>query len=696
MSNNFTYIFSFILISLLITLGLIHPTNFWFDSTQWLLGSSDLTNSQISWQYFRLDDWRFPLGKNPNYGMEVANSIVFTDNIPLFAILFKIFNFIIYENFQYFSFWVFLCFFLQLFFSYTLILKFTNNKFYSFLGSFLFLLCPFLIFRLVHHFSLGAHWLILYAFYICYCVEEKVKNYHWVILISLSLLIHLYFTVMIFIIYFCFKLEEIINKKDFKILFSPFLKITYALIIMFIIGYFESSPINSISSGYGEYKLDLLSFFDPKAENTKMWSIFLKDINGTHLEGFNYIGLGNVMILFLAVIMYVKNYKKKKISPINIFKISNLYILIFLIWALTTNLSFMGKEVFNIDLPKYLLGLLSIFSSTGRFAWPVIYIFLFISIVYIFKNFHKTNSIFIMLILMSIQLTDVIAGIKNNSFKQIEKYDHDPIWNLIEKDFKSLRTTYLFNNYGSIFNNLSKILGNLQNIKTDITLNASLDRTKAAMIRYNLTQNIKNNRLDSNTAYIVDNLGHLIQLKHFFRKKNVGFFYRDDFWIMLPNKKKEMKKFDIEKLNQIKFTKLELNKVHKIKFKSQLLGFGWTHNFNKDGAWTEGQDSYLNFKSPGTENNKELILNIRPYQSNDNKNFELEIFLNDNLIKKVNFHDNKKKQVIRIPIKKNINNKNYVLNFKLNNLISPYDNFESPDARKLGMLLKSLQIKEVL
>ena len=165
---------------------------------------------------------------------------------------------------------------------------------------------------------------------------------------------------------------------------------------------------------------------------------------------------------------------------------------------------------------------------------------------------------------------------------------------------------------------------------------------------------------------------------------------------MLPNKKKEMKKFDIEKLNQINFMKLKLNKEHKIKFKSQLLGFGWTHNFNKDGAWTEGQDSYLNFKSPETESNKELLLSIRPYQSNNNKNFELEIFLNDNLIKKVNFYGNKKLQVIRIPIKKNISNKNYVLNFKLSNLISPYDKFESPDARKLGILLKSLQIKEVL
>ena len=33
---------------------------------------------------------------------------------------------------------------------------------------------------------------------------------------------------------------------------------------MFIIGYFESAPINAVSCGYGLFKIDLLSFLDPK------------------------------------------------------------------------------------------------------------------------------------------------------------------------------------------------------------------------------------------------------------------------------------------------------------------------------------------------------------------------------------------------------------------------------------------------
>ena len=65
---------------------------------------------------------------------------------------------------------------------------------------------------------------------------------------------------------------------------------------MYIVGYFESSPINSVSSGYGIFKIDLLSLFDPKLDGQLIsWSIFLKDLPGTNLEGFTYIGLANII-----------------------------------------------------------------------------------------------------------------------------------------------------------------------------------------------------------------------------------------------------------------------------------------------------------------------------------------------------------------------------------------------------------------
>ena len=75
---------------------------------------------------------------------------------------------------------------------------------------------------------------------------------------------------------------------------------------------------------------------------------------------------------------------------------------------------------------------------------------------------------------------------------------------------------------------------NLKNIKTDIILNAAMDR-KAAKVRYDLTSKVIKSNLEK-TAYIVDNIGHLKHLKNNL-KLDYGFFYRDDFWIVLPGKR---------------------------------------------------------------------------------------------------------------------------------------------------------------
>ena len=117
--------FLFLFISLIFTIYFVGIDNYWFTNIDWLLGSADYTNSQLSWQYFKEDKWRFPFGKNPNYGMEISNSVVFTDTIPLFAFIFKILSIFNFEKIQYFSFWISICVFLQLFFSHKIIFKVT-------------------------------------------------------------------------------------------------------------------------------------------------------------------------------------------------------------------------------------------------------------------------------------------------------------------------------------------------------------------------------------------------------------------------------------------------------------------------------------------------------------------------------------------------------------------------------------------
>lgn len=99
--------------------------------TSWLYPSGDLTQHYYGWVSFRNADWTFPLGlfntlSYPNYA-----SIMFTDSIPLFAIIFKAISFILPETFQYFGIFGLMCYILQGVFAFTLLRKFINSKFYA-------------------------------------------------------------------------------------------------------------------------------------------------------------------------------------------------------------------------------------------------------------------------------------------------------------------------------------------------------------------------------------------------------------------------------------------------------------------------------------------------------------------------------------------------------------------------------------
>ena len=110
---------------------------FSFTDNSWI-NSIDMVQDLVSWEFFKNDNWKFPIGMNPNYGMDISNSVVFTGSIAIFAVFFKIINFILPENFHYFNLWYFTCFFLQSLVSYKILHHLTKNSLYSFLGSLFF------------------------------------------------------------------------------------------------------------------------------------------------------------------------------------------------------------------------------------------------------------------------------------------------------------------------------------------------------------------------------------------------------------------------------------------------------------------------------------------------------------------------------------------------------------------------------
>lgn len=93
----------------------------------WIIGNGDAFLQYVAWEFFRIAPWEFPLGLNSTYGMEISSSIVYSDSIPLMALLLKLIGHIFHFPFQYFGIWMFICFMLQSILAYKLLDLISNN-----------------------------------------------------------------------------------------------------------------------------------------------------------------------------------------------------------------------------------------------------------------------------------------------------------------------------------------------------------------------------------------------------------------------------------------------------------------------------------------------------------------------------------------------------------------------------------------
>ena len=679
---------------------------FSFTNISWL-NSIDMAQDIVSWKYFKNDIWRFPIGMNPNYGIDIGNSIVFTGAVPILAIFFKIFKFILPENFHFFNLWYFVCFFLQSYIAYKIIYALTKNSLYSFLGSLFFLISPILIGRLVMHMSLAAHWVILFAFYIELIVAKKKKLKYWIFIISFSALIHFYLTLMLLGLFFIFTASRLLDDKNFKLFFiENFLNLTILIFIMFVFGYFEVPITDSVGVGYGNYKLNLASIFNPLElinHGQILWSNILPSIKmsgGEQSEGFNYLGLGGILLLLILIITSIFRFK-----DLNFYKLKPfiLIVILFTLVALTNKIYFSNVEILSFNINKYLYGVLGIIRASGRFFWPVYYLIFIGSIIIIYKNFSTKKSIGIISIILLFQIIDLSNGffeLKNNKIFAIKDNKKNIFWENLDNQFDTIRTVYINNNSPLIYS-LKNVLLDKRFNKTDIFRMGRYNRAITSRTRAELNLKFNNKLLDEKTIFIIENNNHLRNLKYLFKNQNAGFFFIDGVWVLAHSQKSKMNEQDINKFNNIDFIYLNLNKKVDFNFynKENIDGLGLTHNQNLKGIWSEGKIATILFSSNLNYEEKYIIkIKVKSLSIKNKENLKFKILLNKKIKKEFSVNDVKKiiNQTIFLKINQNeIQDNNYVIDFLIENPVSPLEQLKSPDGRKLGILIESLELSKL-
>jgi hypothetical protein len=261
------------------------------------LSSNDPLLHYLGWSFFRLDDWRFPLGINPLLGVEISSSIVFSDSIPLLAIPFKFATKGWTENFQYFGIWTLSCFVLQAIFSWKIAEYFSKSLLIKVSVIGLFIFSPPMIWRIGMHSALVGHFFLLAAIFLCIKKYKVRNNIYWSILIVTSVLVHFYLFVMVLALWIFSYLDQLAHKS---IGLKEFLRQYLSLVALVPLavwqaGYISGEPVGG-EWGYGIFVFNPLSILDSNG-----WSYFPSLVSLNEQDSFQYLGMGMIILAIFTL-----------------------------------------------------------------------------------------------------------------------------------------------------------------------------------------------------------------------------------------------------------------------------------------------------------------------------------------------------------------------------------------------------------
>ena len=289
-------------------LEVIVPSNI-----NWLMSAyHDWGQHYLGWAFYKEEPWHFPLGHIDNFNYPAGTNIGYTDSIPLLAMFFKLFSFILPDNFQYFGVWLLLCHLLVGHFTFKILKLYNINNVIIILCVLLISFNPTLVFRGLHP-ALCGHWLVIASlyYYLKPATEKNTNeiNKKQILIVVLSALINPYLFLMVvgfnlilpFKHYFFYKL---ISLKQF--IFYFIIAILAVLLSWYLLGMISinNSVTMEVANSYGLYSFNLNSFY-----NSSGFSTFfpeLKSVGPQQYEGFAYLGLGVFILLALSILIFVK------------------------------------------------------------------------------------------------------------------------------------------------------------------------------------------------------------------------------------------------------------------------------------------------------------------------------------------------------------------------------------------------------
>lgn len=343
----------------------------------WILNnpSPDPSQHYLGWAFFRNSTVRLPyVGANYSVIYPYRTSILFTDSIPLLALLGKLFSPILPTRFQYFGWWGLLCYALQGGLAQAILARLggvrpgqTAKAWASVAGAGVLVLFPALTVRMFAHTALAANWLVLLAIWLWLRCDALLPTTRraclaWAGMGVLCAGIHLYYLPMVGIVLVGYAVRRGLQKRGVAAVLLPVICFcAAALAELVLLGAFASN-FAGYSNGYLN-GADLANLVVPGLAASWEQNV--------------YIGLGAVAALVLAVVSFgIACARGKAAAAAGFFRRHRIWLIAGAVVLLLDAIAAMGNTITlggvtlgTVPIPQVLMDFWAMFSSCARLAW---------------------------------------------------------------------------------------------------------------------------------------------------------------------------------------------------------------------------------------------------------------------------------------------------------------------------------------
>ena len=443
------------LMALAVTLGLgnalmvmgwnvINPSNI-----AWIFG--DNAAYHLGWAFYRHESqWTFPLTWTDRIGYPAGESIAFSDSIPLIPLLLRPVASLLPEPFQYLGLFACANFVLQAYFAFRLCARlFPRDPSFAVLGGTFFLLSPPMTWQLFGHYSHLPHWLLLAALDGYFrdpsgLTPVRWLSRHWIVL-SLATGLNGYLAAMCLLITLAGLLRLRLERRCSWRMTGFFLALTLAVLgaSLVLFGLIVPDSSSYRAPGYGRLSLNLLAPINPMV----FGSILLPElpvVDPGQFEGYNYLGLGVIALLVLALVRRPQSFLWLR-EPRLLALVA--LTLVCTAAAASSTVTLGSLTLFKFDVPEPFAAITDSLRISGPLFWPAYYLLIAAALSVTFHVWKPPYRGAILAAALAIQFADV-SPLRSKVHEVALKLGPDPLhspkWQQLGRKYENLMVVPAF------------------------------------------------------------------------------------------------------------------------------------------------------------------------------------------------------------------------------------------------------------